>query len=74
MTRRSLEIGLAVGAATFLIAVPWLMPAVADDFWVSVITEILIWSLFASTSTFCSATLDCCRSGRRCTSASACTA
>jgi branched-chain amino acid transport system permease protein len=48
MTRRFLEIGMAVGFATFLIAVPWLIPALADHFWVSVITEILIWSLFAS--------------------------
>jgi branched-chain amino acid transport system permease protein len=28
--------------------VPWLIPALVDTFWVSVITEILIWSLFAS--------------------------
>jgi branched-chain amino acid transport system permease protein len=50
MTRRSVEIGLAVSAATFLIAVPWLIPVLADNFWVSVITEILIWSLFASSA------------------------
>jgi branched-chain amino acid transport system permease protein len=48
VTRRAVEIGMAVGTATFLIAVPWLIPALADNFWVSVITEILIWSLFAS--------------------------
>ena len=48
MTRRSLEIGMAVGASMFMIAVPWLIPALVDTFWVSVITEILIWSLFAS--------------------------
>jgi len=48
MTRRALEIGMAAGAATFLIAVPWLIPALTDTFWVSVITEILIWSLFAA--------------------------
>ena len=50
MTRRSLEIGMAAGAAAFLIAVPWLIPALADHFWVSVITEILIWSLFAASA------------------------
>jgi branched-chain amino acid transport system permease protein len=48
MTRRSLEIGLAAGAVTFLITAPWLIPALTDNFWVSVITEILIWSLFAA--------------------------
>src|ERR1700692_354986 len=50
MTRRSLEIGMAAGAAAYLIAVPWLIPALADHFWVSVITEILIWSLFADSA------------------------
>jgi branched-chain amino acid transport system permease protein len=34
--------------AAFLIAVPWLIPALAGSFWVSVIAEILIWSLFAA--------------------------
>lgn len=48
MSRRSLEIGLAAGFAIFLIAVPWLIPTLIDHFWVSVLTEILIWSLFAS--------------------------
>jgi branched-chain amino acid transport system permease protein len=48
MTGRPLAIGLAVGTAVFLITVPWLIPALIDSFWVSVITEILIWSLFAS--------------------------
>ena len=50
MTRRSIEIGMAVSAATFLISVPWLIPALTDNFWVSVITEILIWSLFAASA------------------------
>ena len=45
---RALEIGLATAGAAFLIAVPWLIPALIDNFWVSVITEILIWSLFAA--------------------------
>jgi branched-chain amino acid transport system permease protein len=48
MTGRPLAIGLAAGTAAFLIVVPWLIPALFDNFWVSVITEILIWSLFAS--------------------------
>jgi branched-chain amino acid transport system permease protein len=48
MSPRSIEIGLAVAAAAFLIAVPWLIPVLADNFWVSVMTEILIWSLFAA--------------------------
>jgi branched-chain amino acid transport system permease protein len=34
--------------AAFLVSVPWSVPAVVSDFWVSVIAEILIWSLFAS--------------------------
>jgi len=50
VTRRSIEIGMAVSAATFLISVPWLIPALTDNFWVSVITEILIWSLFAASA------------------------
>jgi branched-chain amino acid transport system permease protein len=48
MSARSIEVGLALATAAFLIAVPWLIPALADNFWVSVITEILIWSLFAA--------------------------
>ena len=48
MRRRALEIGMATAGAAFLVAVPWLIPALIDNFWVSVITEILIWSLFAS--------------------------
>jgi branched-chain amino acid transport system permease protein len=34
--------------AAFMIAVPWLIPALINGFWVSVIAEILIWSLFAA--------------------------
>ncbi|MGC1563221.1 MAG: hypothetical protein WA820_25710, partial [Bradyrhizobium sp.] len=48
MRRRALDIGMATAGAAFLVAVPWLIPALIDNFWVSVITEILIWSLFAS--------------------------
>jgi branched-chain amino acid transport system permease protein len=31
-----------------MLSVPWLVPAFFNNFWVSVITEILIWSLFAA--------------------------
>ena len=34
--------------AAFMLAVPWLVPALFNPFWVSVIAEILIWSLFAA--------------------------
>ncbi len=34
--------------AAFMIAVPWIVPALISSFWVSVIAEILIWSLFAA--------------------------
>jgi len=35
--------------AAFMLSVPWSVPAVVSNFWVSIITEILIWSLFAAT-------------------------
>ena len=34
--------------AAFMLSVPWSVPALISQFWVSVITEILIWSLFAA--------------------------
>jgi branched-chain amino acid transport system permease protein len=34
--------------AAFMLTVPWSVPALISPFWVSVITEILIWSLFAA--------------------------
>ena len=37
---------IAFGA--FLVAVPWLIPMLLNKFWVSVIAEIMIWSLFAA--------------------------
>jgi len=37
--------GLAVAA---LIAVPWVLPALAGRYWVDIVTEMLIWSLFAA--------------------------
>jgi len=37
---------IAFGA--FLVAVPWLIPVFLNKFWVSLIAEIMIWSLFAA--------------------------
>jgi branched-chain amino acid transport system permease protein len=34
--------------ALFMISVPWLIPALINGFWVSVIAEILIWSVLAA--------------------------
>ena len=34
--------------AAFMLAVPWIIPALVSRFWVSVITEILVWSLLAA--------------------------
>lgn len=48
MTRRVVERALLLTFAAFLIAVPWLIPALINSFWVSVIAEILIWSLCAA--------------------------
>jgi branched-chain amino acid transport system permease protein len=48
MTRVRVEGVLFAAFAAFLLSVPWLVPAIADSFWVSIITEVLIWSLFAA--------------------------
>lgn len=32
----------------FLLAVPYLLPLVVDNFWVNIVAEIMIWSLFAA--------------------------
>ena len=48
MSSVSIERSLWVLFAAFMIAVPWLIPALINAFWVSVIAEILIWSLFAA--------------------------
>lgn len=45
LSPRRIALILFVG---FLIAVPWLIPALLNKFWVSVIAEIMIWSLFAA--------------------------
>ena len=39
---------LLAALAAFMLSVPWLIPALINSFWVSVIAEILIWSLFAA--------------------------
>ncbi len=36
--------------AVFLLTVPWSIPLLLNPFWVSVIAEILIWSLFAASA------------------------
>ena len=49
MTNRiAIERCVLTGFAAFLLSVPWLVPALVNNFWVSVIAEILIWSLFAA--------------------------
>jgi len=49
MTRAALiERALLIVIAAVLVAVPWLIPALFNAFWVSVVAEILIWSLFAA--------------------------
>src|SRR5712672_2911596 len=48
MTPALVNRALLIGFAVFLIAVPWLIPALLNKFWVSVIAEIMIWSLFAA--------------------------
>lgn len=49
MTNRVLiERLLMFVGAVFLLTVPWVVPALVSGFWVSVITEILIWSVFAA--------------------------
>lgn len=39
---------LMLAVAAFLISVPWVIPALFNKFWVSIIAEILIWSVFAA--------------------------
>lgn len=48
MRQAAIGRGILVASTAFLVAVPWLIPAVADRFWVNVIAEILIWSLLAA--------------------------
>ena len=48
MKRAAIERSVLLASAAFLLSVPWLVPAVADRFWINVISEILIWSLLAA--------------------------
>jgi branched-chain amino acid transport system permease protein len=44
----TIERVLFAALAAFMLSVPWTVPALVNSFWVSVIAEILIWSLFAA--------------------------
>jgi branched-chain amino acid transport system permease protein len=46
--RASIERPLLVLFGVFLLSVPWIIPTLINPFWVSVIAEIMIWSLFAA--------------------------
>ena len=35
-----------------LLAAPWVIPVIGDAFWMSILTEILIWSCFAASINF----------------------
>ena len=48
--RALVERGLLAIFAIFLLTVPWSVPLLLNPFWVSVIAEILIWSLFAASA------------------------
>jgi branched-chain amino acid transport system permease protein len=48
MSAAAIQRILLAAFAAFMLAVPWLVPALTNGFWVSVIAEILIWSLFAA--------------------------
>jgi branched-chain amino acid transport system permease protein len=48
IARTRIERTIFVVFAALMLSVPWLVPAFFNNFWVSVITEILIWSLFAA--------------------------
>src|ERR1700758_3411688 len=39
---------MLIAFGVFLVATPWLIPALFNKFWVSVIAEIMIWSLLAA--------------------------
>jgi branched-chain amino acid transport system permease protein len=48
MTAEAIRRALLAVLTAFMIAVPWLIPGLLSDFWVSLIAEILIWSLLAA--------------------------
>ncbi len=43
----SLEL-LGMGLLIFLLLVPYVVPVILNDFWVNIIAELMIWSLFAA--------------------------
>jgi branched-chain amino acid transport system permease protein len=47
-SRVTIERGILALFAAFMLSVPWTVPSVISSFWISIITEILIWSLFAA--------------------------
>ena len=60
--------------AAFMLSVPWSVPAFVSPFWVSVIAEILIWSLFAASVNLLFGYVGLLSFGQALYSASACTA
>lgn len=48
--RDPLPLVAGIVAALLLLVAPWLLPKFAPDFWVSIIAEMLIWGLFASSA------------------------
>lgn len=52
MTQASLSRGLWLALSVLLVAAPWLLPIVGDAFWLSILTEMLIWSCFAGSINF----------------------
>ena len=48
MTARNIERALFAAFTAFMLSVPWTIPALLSGFWVNLIAEILIWSLFAA--------------------------
>jgi branched-chain amino acid transport system permease protein len=48
VTRRAADRAMLIAFAALMVAGAWVVPEVLGSFWVSVITEILIWSLLAA--------------------------
>jgi branched-chain amino acid transport system permease protein len=48
MIERRINAAVFVLFASFLVGAPWIIPLIANDFWVNILAEILIWSLFAA--------------------------
>lgn len=41
-----------LGLLLVLVLAPWIIPIIGDAFWLSVLTEIIIWSCFAASINF----------------------